>query len=113
MDTKKEYFVIRFQHMRISDRLRNDLSETAINMGHPAISSLRKQGQTLWDEQSLTLKQNYEDLEKSIASLDKRIQSLQNQNAQLNSQLKKSKSEIDPPPVLNLSLQLKTTKTVR
>jgi hypothetical protein len=89
MDTKKEYFVIRFQHMRISDRLRNDLSETAINMGHPAISSLRKQGQTLWDEQSLTLKQNYEDLEKSIASLDKRIQSLQNQNAQLNSQLKK------------------------
>ena len=89
MDTKKKYFVNRFQRLRISERLHNDLSETAINMGHPGISSLRKQAQTLWDEQGLTLNQNLEDLDKSIASLDKRMQSLQNRNRQLSTQLKK------------------------
>jgi hypothetical protein len=88
MDAKQKYFVKRFQRTRISERLRQDLCETVNNMGHSGISSLRKQAQTLWNDRCVILNQNLEDLEKSITSLEKRMQRLLNRNAQLSSLLK-------------------------
>lgn len=88
IDTNKEYFVKRYQHIRISEHIRQNLRDTAYNTGNPGFASLRKRAEALWIKHRDSLHQTIEELEQSIIVINDQIQALQKKSSLLNSQVK-------------------------
>lgn len=98
IDTNDIYFSKRKKYAHVSQRIQQDLLETATNLRYPGTTTVNMRAKTLWNHRQNWLNERIEDLEKSLRVVQERLQVLHGKHSQVSILLKRTQSNGSPPP---------------
>ncbi len=98
LETKDSYFARRKKYTHISERIRQDLFDTATNLSHEGITSISEKASSLWEQRQQWLQQQLEDLDRSLKVAQERLQTLQGKHSQVSILLKRFQKNGTPVP---------------